>query len=59
MFISKEKLLAFLEYNKTVRYFGKDLSFEEVSVAALKAAVDAGLLDADSKDWVIENSIDL
>jgi hypothetical protein len=59
MFISKEKLKTFLDYNKTVRYFGKDLSFEEVSVAALKAAIDAGLLDADSRDWVIENSIDL
>jgi hypothetical protein len=59
MFISKEKLISFLEYNKTVRYLGKDLSFEEVSVAALKAAIEAGLLNADSRDWVIENSIDL
>jgi hypothetical protein len=45
--ISKEKLKAFIEYNKVVRYFGSDLSHEEVSVKALLAAIDAGFLNAD------------
>jgi hypothetical protein len=46
--ISKEKLKAFIEYNKVVRYFGSDLSHEEISVKALIAAIDAGFLNSDT-----------